>query len=79
MKNLTLEQLLEVGKNAPYDGEFGIKACKKSIKEFIEMCKRYGKECSLYDLLQVYAERANKDLLFNATMVYACWQLINGN
>ena len=79
MKKLTLEQLLEVGKKAPLDGEFGIKACKKSIKDFIEMCKRHGKEKSLYELLGVYVERANKkDKFYNATMVYACWELING-
>lgn len=73
-----LAQLLEIGKNAPLNGEFGIKACKKSIKEFIEMCKRHGKEKSLYQLLEVYVERAQADELYNATMVYACWELING-
>lgn len=79
MKKITLEQLLEAGKNAPRNGEFGITSCKKSIKAFIEMRKRQGKEMSLYELLGVYVERAKTiDEVYNATMVYACWELING-
>lgn len=74
-----LKQLLEIGKNAPLNGKFGITACKKEIKFFLEMCKRHGKEKSLYELLGVYVERAKADELYNATMVYACWELINGD
>ena len=79
MKKMTLEQLLEVGKRAPLDGKSGLIACREEIKFFIDMCKRQGIEKSLYELLGVYVERANTDAFFNATMVYACWQLINGN
>ena len=77
MKKLTLEQLIEVGKSAPREGAFGIEACKEEIKFFLEMCKRHGKSRSLYELLWIYVERANTDVFFNATMVYACWELIN--
>lgn len=78
MKQLTLEQLLEIGKSAPRDGENGIKSCKKEIKFFVEMCKRHGKDKNLFELLGVYVERANTDVSFYAPMVYACWELING-
>lgn len=77
MKKLTLEQLIEIGKSAPRDGEVGINSCKEEIKFFLDMCKRHGKKHSLYELLGVYVERANTDVFFNATMVYACWELIN--
>ena len=77
MRKLTLEQLIEIGKGAPRDGNFGINSCKKEIQFFIDMCKRHGKERSLYEMLGVYVERANTDVFFNATMVYACWELIN--
>lgn len=82
MKKLTLEQLIEVGKGAPHDGEFGLTACKEEIKFLLEIYKRHCKERSLYALLAIYVDRANadtNDLLYHATMVYACWQLINGN
>lgn len=78
MKRLTLEQLIEAGKSVPRDGETGINSCKREITFFIEMCKRHGKERSLFELLGIYYERANTDVFFNATMVYACWELING-
>ena len=78
MKKLTLEQLIEIGKSAPRNGELGIASCKEEIKFFLEMCKRHGIERNLYELLGVYVERANKDVGFNATMVCACWELING-
>ena len=77
MRKLTLEQLIEIGKTAPRNGNFGITSCKEEIKFFIEMCKRHGKERNLYELLGIYVERANNDVFFNATMVYACWELIN--
>ena len=70
-----LEQLIKMGSNAPLNV---IKACKEEIKFFIEMCKRQDKERSLYELLEVYVERANIDLFYYAKMVYACWELING-
>lgn len=78
MKKLTLEQLIEIGKSAPLDGEYGLKACKEEVKWLLETSKKNGKEKSLYELLGVYVERANSDILFNSTMVYACWELING-
>lgn len=80
MKKLTLKQLLEIGKRAPVDGDFGIKECKEEIVRFLEMCKDYGEEKSLYKLLEIYVDRANtNDLIYHATNVYACWQLINEN
>lgn len=79
MKKFTLEELIEIGKGASDDGEYGLNACKEEIKWFLEMCKRHGKEKSLYELLGAYVERTNtRDLIFYATHVYACWQLING-
>ena len=79
MEKLTLKQLLEIGKTAPQNGKFGLNECKEEIKFFLEMCKRQGKERNLYELLGIYVERANTDTFFNATMVYACWELINEN
>ena len=78
MKKLTLEQLIEIGKSAPRDGEFGLKEAKDEITFSIELCKRHGHQRSLYEMLGEYVERANnKDIVYNATMVYACWELIN--
>lgn len=78
MKKLTLEQLIEIGRSAPKDGEFGLKEAKEEIKFLVEMSKRGGHERSLYEILGEYVERANtKDIVSNATMVYACWEVIN--
>lgn len=79
MKKLTLEQLIEVGKCAHIDGEFGLKECKEEIVRYVEMCKRNGNEKSLYELLEIEVDRANtSDIIYHATNVYAYWQLING-
>lgn len=79
MKRLTLEQLIEIGKSAPRDGDFGIKEAKDEIKFLAEMHKRSGHQRSLYEMLGEYVEKANdKDIVSNARMVCACWELING-
>ena len=78
MKKLTLEQLIEIGKSAPQDGENGVKEAKNEIKFSVELCKRHGQPRSLYEMLGEYADRANKnDIIYNSVMVYACWELIN--
>lgn len=76
----TLEQILEKEKaNRHEEGDFGIKACKRSIKWQIEFEKKYNKvDLSLYTLLERYVRRANEDKFFNDAMVLACWELING-
>lgn len=78
MKKLTLEQLIEIGKSAPRDGDFGLKEAKDEIKFSVELSKRHGHQRSLYEMLGEYVERANnKDTVYNAVMVCACWELIN--
>lgn len=76
----SLEQILEKEKaNRHEEGDFGIKACKRSIKWQIEFEKKYNKvDLSLYTLLERYVRRANEDKFFNDAMVLACWELING-
>lgn len=70
----TLEQILEKEKaNRHEEGDFGIKACKESIKWSVHFS---GK--SLYELLEGYVKRANEERFFNDAMVLACWELING-
>lgn len=70
---VTLEKILEKEKARRHeDGDFGIKACKESI----EFQVKYFKQ-SLYQLLEEYVERANKDIFFNQAMVLACWEMIN--
>ena len=69
----TLQQILnEQKKSRKEQGTFGIDECKKAIK----WQQNYSK-VSLYQLLEEYVERANKDVFFNKTMVLACWELIN--
>ena len=55
------------------NGAFGIKECKKAIKE---VSVRYFHK-SYYELLEEYVERANNDVMFNTQMILACWELIN--
>lgn len=80
----TLEQILKEQKERRQeDGMFGIAECKKSIRENIDLHKRWNREhntnwnTSLFVLLEEYVERANNDLFFNHAMVLACWELIN--
>ncbi len=70
----TLEQILNEEKARRVEGgDFGMKACKDSIKFTVDFFKK-----SLYVLLEEYVERANQDIFFNDAMVLACWELING-
>lgn len=77
---MTLEEIIESErKTRREDGMYGIKACKESIKERIEIAKKYAiHSFTLYDLLAQYVEKANTEPLFNKAMVLACWELING-
>lgn len=69
----TLEQILEREKKSRHEGgDFGIAACKESIKFNVEFLKT-----DLYQLLKEYVDRANNDPFFNKAMVLACWELIN--
>ncbi len=69
----TLEQILEQEKKTRTEsGEFGIEACKHSIK-----FEHYISNKSLYLLLEEYVTKANEDKFFNNAMVLACWELIN--
>ncbi len=69
----TLEQILEREKKCRHEGgDFGIAACKESIKFNVEFLKT-----DLYQLLKEYVDRANNDPFFNKAMVLACWELIN--
>ena len=69
----TLEKILESEKkNRVEDGAFGIKACKESIINI----KINLQNKSLYQVLEEYVERANKDIMFNKRMILACWELI---
>ena len=69
----TLEQILEQEKKVRTEsGEFGIRACKDSIR-----FERRISNKSLYLILEEYVEKVNKDKFFNSTMVLACWELIN--
>lgn len=69
----TLEQILAYEKkNRKEGGDFGVTACKDSIK----MTAKYSGK-SLYQLLEEYVKKANEDIFFNDRMVLACWELIN--
>lgn len=73
-KKYTLEQIIERERErANEGGMFGITECKKSI----EWTMKY-EDKNLYQLLGEFVERANEDIFFNKTMVYACWKMING-
>lgn len=70
---ITLEQILTKEKARRYEGgKFGINACKECIEMDV---KFYNK--TLYQLLEEYVDRANKDMFFNRAMILACWELIN--
>ena len=70
----TLEEILQDEKaKAHYQGEYGLDACKQSILDHMEYQHK-----SLFQLLEEYLTRANKDIFFNNAMVLACWELING-
>lgn len=70
----TLEQILEHEKKIrKEDGDFGINACKEFIND-IEITLNHK---SLYQVLEEYVEKANKDIMFNKRMILACWELIN--
>lgn len=73
MEKVTLEQIIEKEKAHRHEGgDYGIKACKESIKR-----EKEYKKCSLYTILEDYVKRANEDMFFNRAMVLACWELIN--
>lgn len=80
----TLEQILKETAKAKNDGEYGINACKESIKGDIAFKKQYMQSYKgmseteiLYILLFVYVGKVNESPFFNSNMVQACWQLIN--
>lgn len=74
----TLEQIIEKEKQTRQEnGDFGINACKESIKFNLKLDEFYGKKKSLYTYLEEYVEKANNDVFFNNAMVLACWELIN--
>ena len=69
----TLEQIInKEQERRSENGMFGIRACKEAIIWERDFCKK-----SLYQQLEEYVDRANKDCLFNDRMVLACWELIN--
>ena len=69
---ITLEKILEKEQTRRVEnGNYGINACKESIK----LIKDSG--INYWDQLERYVERANSDIFFNKTMVLACWELIN--
>lgn len=77
----TLEEIIEkekklkkTAKRRYLVGDFGLIACKDSIKSTLE----YRSGATLFSLLEEYLKRANEDIFFNTTMVLACWELING-
>lgn len=73
MEKKTLEQIIEKEQqNRCEGGQFGIKACKESIKWYKEHCGE-----SYYQQLEKFVERANTEIFFNQRMVLACWELIN--
>lgn len=82
---MTLEEILKDKSNHYEDGIFGLKACRGSIVKDIERHKEWNLiyqtdkyPTNLYVLLEEFVNRANSDILFNKSMVVACWQLING-
>ena len=53
------------------NGEFGINACKESIKFARDVMKK-----SYWSQLVEFIDKANNDIFFNRAMVLACWELI---
>lgn len=69
----TLKEIIkEENEHRHEDGEYGITACKESIKWDME-----NKKKTLFQLLEEYYNRAINEPLFNDAMVLACWELIN--
>ena len=76
----TLEEILKETKEHRHeDGQFGIKACKESIKNDLEISKKYNEGKTLFTLLENFYNRAVNDIFFNDLMVLACWEMINEN
>lgn len=80
----TLEQILKETAKAKKEGEFGINACKESIREDVafkkgrmESYKGMSEMEILYILLYTFVRKTNESPFFNSNMVQACWQLIN--
>ena len=72
MKSRTLEEIIRAEQSHRHEGgQFGIDACKKSIRFSVEYLGE-----NLADLLNEYVERANADAFFNKAMVLACWELM---
>ena len=81
----TLEQILNYEKEHRVEkGDFGINACKESIREEIARHEKWNLQnqtnkwnTSLYVLLEEYVRKSNGSIFFNSRMVLACWELIN--
>ena len=72
MRTKTLEEIIKAEQTHRHEsGQFGIDACKNSIRFSVE---HLGS--NLTDLLNEYVERANTDAFFNKAMVLACWELM---
>lgn len=72
MRTKTFEEIIRAEQANRYEGgQFGINACKDSIRFSVE---HLGS--NLADLLNEYVERANTDVFFNKAMVLACWELM---
>lgn len=72
MKSRTLEEIIRAEQSHRHEGgQFGINACKESIRFSVEYLGE-----NLADLLNEYVERANADAFFNKAMVLACWELM---
>ena len=70
---ITLEQIIkEERQHRTLGGQFGIDACKESIRFDVEFTGKH-----LHDLLEEYVDIANRDMFFNRAMVLACFELIN--
>ena len=70
---MTLQNILDNEKARRVEGgDYGITACKETIRADIERNKK-----SPYELLEEYTKRAQTDIFFNKTMVLAVWEIIN--
>lgn len=73
MEKMTLEEMIKHERERRFEeGNFGILACKDSIKFEVEYFKK-----NLFELLEQYYNRANESVFFNRQMVLACWEMIN--
>lgn len=74
----TLEEIIKKEQERRTEnGDFGIKACKESIKWELEISAKYNQGKTLFTILEQYVKRANEDIFFNDAIVLACWELIN--